>query len=111
MTTSHRLRVRTESDSSENESNNEEAPDDEISYIGNKKVLKGTFDNLKKIKVKKIPFDIDGKKVYQVTAQTRTKLLEKLKDGRQWKKDNRTTWSDFKEVQLFLKRLFIHFTA
>ena len=60
--------------------------------------MKGTFDNLKKIKVEKIPFDIDGKKVYQVTAQTRTKLLEKLKDGRQWKKDSRTTWSDFKEV-------------
>ena len=90
---------RAESDSSENESNNEEAPDDEISYIGNKKVLKGTFDNLKKIKVEKIPFDIDGKKVYHVTAQTRTKLLEKLKDGRQWKKDSRTTWSDFKEVR------------
>ena len=32
-------------------------------------------------------------------AQTRTKLLEKLKDGRQWKKDSRTTWSDFKEVR------------
>ena len=90
---------RAESDSSENQSNNEEAPDDEISYIGNKKVLKGTFDNLKKMKVEKIPLDINGKNVYQVTAQTRTKLLEKLKDGRQWKKDSRTTWSDFKEVR------------
>ena len=39
-------------------------PDDEISYIGNKKVLKGTFDNLKKIRVEKIPFDIDGKKMF-----------------------------------------------
>ena len=32
-----------------------------------------------------------GKKVYKVTAKTRTKLLKKLKDGRQWKKDSRTT--------------------
>ena len=62
------------------------------------KLSKGTFDNLKKIKVEKIPFVLDGKKVYQVTAKTRIKLLEKLKDGRQWKKDSRTTWSDFKEV-------------
>ena len=44
-----------ESNSNENDSNNEETPDDEISYIGNKKVLKGTFDNLKKIKVDKNP--------------------------------------------------------
>ena len=88
-----------ESNSIETDSCNEEAPDKEISYIGNKKVLKRTFDNLKKIKVEKIPFDIDGKKVYQVTAHTRAKLLEKLKDGRQWKKDSRATWSDFKEVR------------
>ena len=88
-----------ERNSDGNDSKNEEVPDDEISYIDNKKVLKGTFDNLKKIKVEKIPFDIDGKKVYQVTAQKRTKLLKKLKDGRQWKKDSRTTSSDFKEVR------------
>ena len=44
-------------------------------------------------------FERYGKKVYKVTAKTRTKLLEKLKDGRQWKKDSRTTWSDFKEVR------------
>ena len=83
----------------ETDSSNEEAPDEKLSHIGNKKVLKGTFDNLKKIKVEKIPFDIDGKKVYQVTAHTRAKPLEKLKDGRQWKKDSKTTWSEFKEVQ------------
>ena len=53
--------------------------------------LKGTFDNLKKIKVEKIPFVLDGKKVYQATAKAKIKLLEKLKDGRQWKKDSRTT--------------------
>ena len=44
----------TESNSTETDSSNEEALD-EISYIGNKKVLKCTFDNLKD----KIPFDID----------------------------------------------------
>ena len=44
----------TESNSTETDSSNEEAPD-EISYIGNKKVLICTFDNLKD----KIPFDID----------------------------------------------------
>ena len=36
-------------------------------------------------------FERYGKKVYKVTAKTRTKLLKKLKDGRQWKKDSRTT--------------------
>ena len=68
-------------------------------HIGNKKVLEGTFDNLKKIKVNKIPFDIDRKKVSQVTAHTIAKLLEKLEDGRQWKKGSRTTWSDFKDIR------------
>ena len=73
-------------------------PDEETSYTGNKTVLKGTFGNLK-INVEKTPFEVDRKKVDQVTAHTRAKLLGKLKDARQCKKDSRTTWSDFKEVQ------------
>ena len=61
---------RAESNSIEINSSNEEAPDEEIYYIGNKKVLKGTFDNLRKIKMDKIPLDIDGKKLFQVTSHT-----------------------------------------
>ena len=76
-----------------------DSTDVEISYKGNKKVLKGTFDNLKKIKLEKIPLNIDREKVYQVTSNTRVKLFEKLKDGRLWKKDSRTTWIDFRKVQ------------
>ena len=49
--------------------------------------------------MEKTPFEVDRKKVDQVTAHTRGKLLGKLKDARQCKKDSKTTWSDFKEVQ------------
>ena len=75
-------RFRAEIDSIKNESNNEEVTDYQISARGSKKVLKCTFDSLKKIRVEKILFNIDGKKVDQVAAQTTTKLF---KDGRQWK--------------------------
>ena len=61
--------------------------------------MKGTFDNLKKIKVEKMPFDVNQRKAYQVMTHARAKLLQKLKDSRYCKKNNRTTWSDFKEVQ------------
>ena len=87
-----------ESNFIETDSSNEEAPDEEISYR-QQKGFGRYFDNLKKIKVNKTPFDIDRKKVSQVTAHTIAKLLEKLEDGRQWKKDIRTTWSDFKDIR------------
>ena len=39
-------------------------------------------------KVIKIPFDIDGMKVYSIKRSTHTDLVSRCRDGGPWKKDS-----------------------
>ena len=79
-----------------------ETSDDESEIENNnhgKKVLKGILESQTKVKIPSLPHDIDGIKHYEIKAQSRTQLLLKLKDGRNWKKDSRTTWSGYTTVR------------
>ena len=49
--------------------------------------------------VTSLPFDIDGITVYNICSDTRDNLLDSLRDGRNWLRDNRTDWSGYKSVR------------
>ena len=49
--------------------------------------------------VEKIPYDIDGLSAYRLVSPNRNLLLQQVRDGRPWKKDSSTKWSDYEKVR------------
>ena len=49
--------------------------------------------------VEKIPYDIVGLSAYRLVLPNCNLLLPKAKDGRPWKRDSSTKWSDYEKVQ------------
>ena len=80
-------------------SNSCESSEDDFSHCSGKKMLKDILVDKEPEKVNQLPYDINGTKVYEVRGSSRAQLLQKLKDGRPWKKDSRTTWSGYKTVR------------
>ena len=67
-----------------------EASEGKSVSCSSKKMRKDIVVEQETKKVLQLPDDINGTMSYEVVASTRAKLLQKLKDGRPWKKDNRT---------------------
>ena len=45
-------------------------------------------------------YDIDGLSTYRLVSPNCNLLLQKVKDGRPWKKNSSTKWSDLKKFDL-----------
>ena len=64
-----------------------------------KAVKKDLWRDVELQDVEKIPYDIDGLLAYILVSPNRNLKLQKVKDGRPWKKDNSTKWSDYEKVR------------
>ena len=84
----------------------EQKHSDESSYemssdneIDEKIVLRGIWDISSMKRVDQIPFNIDGTKCYEIVGKNRSDVLNKLRDGRPWKRDSRSNWTGYKSVR------------
>ena len=46
-----------------------------------------------------MPYDIDGLSAYRLVSPNCNLLLQNVKDGRPWKRDSSTKWSDYEKVR------------
>ena len=65
-----------------------------------KAVKKDLWRDVELQDVEKIPYDIDGLSTYRLVSPNCNLLLQKVKDGRPWKKNSSTKWSDLKKFDL-----------
>ena len=49
-------------------------------------------------KPNKLPYDIDGLCCFKLKDANRIRLLEKVRDGRSWEKESRTSWTGYETV-------------
>lgn len=87
------------SNSSSVSSGSELTSENELTPCSKKKTLKDIFMELDSEIVSRLPQDIDGLKSYEIKASSRAQLLQKLKDGRPWKRDSRATWTRYDTVR------------
>ena len=70
-----------------------------------KAVKKDLWRDVELQDVEKIPYDIDGLSAYRLVSPNcnlllqKVKVLQKVKDGRPWKRDSSTEWSDYKKIR------------
>ena len=76
----------------------EQSGDSNISHGGIRIFGPRTWSTIVPEQVDSIPYDIDGKRVYNVRGKTREELLHRCKDGRPWKKDSSTKWHSYRSL-------------
>ena len=58
-----------------------------------RKITQSAWEGVAFQKFNKLPHDIDGFCCFKLKFTNRIRLLEKVRDGRLWKKDSRTSWT------------------
>ena len=84
------------------ESNNEFCgylSDEERELKKCRKITQSAWEGVVFQKPNKLPHDIDGLCCFKLTNTNRIRLLEKVRDGRSWKKDLRTSWTGYETVR------------
>ena len=75
-----------------------ETDDDSIVWL-NRVYGKQRWKRMKRTRIDRVPYDINGKCAYSIKARSRSLLLERCKDGRPWKKNTRTKWAGYERVR------------
>ncbi|XP_066916965.1 uncharacterized protein [Clytia hemisphaerica] len=63
------------------------------------RIPRETWDHVVIQECENVPHNVDDLTIYHVKASDKQALSQKLRDGRNWGKDSRTTWSDYKTVR------------
>ena len=83
------------------ESNNEYcsySSDEESELKKCRKITQSAWEGVAFQKPNKLPHDIDGLCCFKLKDTNRIRLLEKVHDGRSWKKDSRTRWIGYETL-------------